>query len=152
MSPPNLPIAADTVSRRSFVRLASLTGVLVVADLPSLSAEPDAKFKAAVIGHTGRGDYGHALEEIFSNHQIIEVSALAYPNAQGLAGTAAKIGAPRSYADYREMLEKERPNLVSIAMRESDQHHAIALATLKAGAHIYCEKPFVIAPVESDEL
>src|SRR5262249_36126443 len=110
------------------------------------------KFKAAVIGHTGRGDYGHGLEEIFSNRRNIEVVALADPNAQGRAGTAAKIGAPRSYADYREMLEKERPNLVSIAMRESDQHHVIALATLKAGAHIYCEKPFVIAPVESDEL
>jgi predicted dehydrogenase len=77
---------------------------------------------------------------------------LADPDAQGRAKAAAKIGAPRTYADYRELLEKERPNLVSIAMRQSDQHHAIALDALKASSHIYCEKPFVTAPVESDEL
>jgi len=105
-----------------------------------------------VIGHTGRGDYGHGLEGIFSNRPNAEVVALADPDSEGRAKTAAKIGAPRSYADYREMLEKERPNLVSIAMRQSDQHHAIALAALRAGAHIYCEKPFVSAPNESDEL
>src|SRR5213083_2970416 len=139
-------------SRRDFMRLASLTGVIVAADLPSLAAEPGAKWKGAVIGHTGRGDYGHGLEDIFGNRPNVEVVALADPDSEGRARTAAKIGAPRSYADYREMLEKERPNIVSIAMRQSDQHHAIALAALKAGAHIYCEKPFVTAPNESDEL
>src|SRR5207247_10125186 len=62
------------------------------------------------------------------------------------------IGAPRSYADYSEMLERERPDLVSVAMRDADQHHAIALSGLRVGAHVYCEKPFTIAPVEADEL
>jgi len=37
-------------------------------------------------------------------------------------------------------------------MRHADQHRAIALAALRAGAHIYCEKPFVTAPAEADEL
>ena len=50
------------------------------------------------------------------------------------------------------MLEKERPGLISIAMRHADRHHVVALAALRAGAHIYCEKPFVTAPNESDEL
>src|SRR5437667_2374559 len=142
----------DALSRRDFMRLASLTGVIVAADLPSLAAEPGAKWKGAVIGHTGRGDYGHGLEGIFSNRPNVEVVALADPDSEDRAKIAANIGAPRSYADYREMLEKERPNLVSIAMRQSDQHHAIALAALRAGAHVYCEKPFVTAPLESDEL
>jgi predicted dehydrogenase len=92
------------------------------------------------------------LEGILVNRPNIELVALADPDLEGRAKTAAKIGAPRSYADYGEMLEKERPNLVSIAMRQSDQHHAIALAALRAGAHVYCEKPFVTAPYESDEL
>jgi predicted dehydrogenase len=142
----------DALSRRHFMRLASLTGALVVADLPSLATEPGARLKGAVIGYTGRGDYGHGLEGIFSNRPNVEVVALADPDPEGRARTAAKIGAPRSYADYRELLEKERPNLVSLAMRQSDQHHAIAMAALRAGAHIYCEKPFVTAPNESDEL
>jgi len=133
------------------MRLASLTGVLLAAN-PGLHAESGANLKAAVIGHTGRGDYGHGLDGIFSNRPNVEVTALADPDPEGRAKTAAKIGAPRSYADYREMLEKEHPTLVSIAMRQADLHHAIALAALRAGAHLYCEKPFVTAPNEADEL
>src|SRR5438132_14081472 len=152
VNPRNRPMEPDALSRRDFMRLASLTGVLVAADLPSLAAESGAKLKGAVIGHTGRGDYGHGLEGIFSNRPNVQVVALADPDSEGRAKIAAKIGAPRSYADDREMMEKERPTLVSIAMRQSDQHHAIALAALEAGAHVYCEKPFVTAPLESDEL
>jgi predicted dehydrogenase len=117
-----------------------------------LFAAEGVPLRAAVIGHTGRGDYGHGLEAIFANRPGIELVALADPDAGGRARTATKIGAPRSYADYRELLEKERPQLVSIAMRQSDQHHGIALAALKAGAHLYCEKPFTTTPAESDEL
>jgi len=141
----------DVLNRRDFMRLASLTGALVATDLPSTAAEPGAKLKGAVIGHTGRGDYGHGLESIFSNRLNVEVVALADPDSEGRAKTSAKIGARRTYADYGELLEKERPSLVSIAMRQADQHHAVAMAALQAGAHIYCEKPFVTAPNESDE-
>lgn len=123
-----------------------------MAGLSRLAAQNGAKFKAAVIGHTGRGDYGHGLESIFGNRLNIELVAVADPDPAGRARIAAKVGAPRHYADYREMLEKERPGLVSLAMRHADQHHAIALAALKAGAHVYCEKPFVTAPIEADEL
>src|SRR2546430_7984631 len=142
----------SAIPRRNFVRLVSSAGVIAAADLACLAAGPAANLKAAVIGHTGRGDYGHGLEGIFANRPNTEIVALADPDPGGRAKTAAKIQAPRSYADYREMLEKERPNLVSIAMRQSDQHHAIALAALQAGAHVYCENPFVTAPLESDEL
>ena len=139
------------MNRRHFLRLASSAAILA-AGHPPLSAGPGSKLKAAVIGHSGRGDYGHGLEGVFSNRPNVEIVALVDPDPQGRARTAAKIGALRSYADYREMLDKEQPNLVSIAMRHADQHHAIALAALRAGAHIYCEKPFVTAPDESDEL
>jgi len=145
-------LETPAVARREFIRSTTSAGVLAVAGLSRLAAQNGAKFKAAVIGHTGRGDYGHGLESIFGNRPNIELVAVADPDPAGRARTAAKIGAPRHYADYREMLDWERPNLVSLAMRHAHQHHAIALAALKAGAHVYCEKPFVTAPVEADEL
>jgi predicted dehydrogenase len=37
-------------------------------------------------------------------------------------------------------------------MRQADQHFAIVRDCLQAGAHVYCEKPFVTAPDEADEL
>lgn len=152
MNPIHRPPNCHVLTRREFLGRTVPASMFVLAGFAGLRAAGDAKLKAAVIGHTGRGDYGHGLEGIFANRPNIELVALADPDPDGRAKTAAKIGAPRSCADYRELLEKEKPNLVSIAMRQSDQHHALALATLRAGAHIYCEKPFVTAPNESDEL
>ncbi|PYJ00012.1 MAG: hypothetical protein DME25_21675 [Verrucomicrobia bacterium] len=37
-------------------------------------------------------------------------------------------------------------------MRQADQHYPIALAALKSGAHLYCEKPFTTTPAEADQL
>jgi predicted dehydrogenase len=116
------------------------------------AAEADAPLRAAVIGHTGRGDYGHGLDTIFSQRKGIQVVALADPDEGGRIRTAAKIGAPRSYADPLEMIEKEKPQLVSVAMRQSDQHRQLMMAALRAGAHVYCEKPFVTTLAEADEL
>ncbi len=143
--------ARSLINRREFVRSAAAVSAAAIV-VRGVSAEKQPLKKAVVIGHTGRGDYGHGLESIFNNRAGIEVVAVADPDATGRAKVAAKIRAPRSYADYREMLDREKPNLVSIAMRQADQHHAIALASLRAGAHIYCEKPFVTSPSEADEL
>jgi predicted dehydrogenase len=50
------------------------------------------------------------------------------------------------------MLERERPHLVSVAPRWSDQHHAMVSAALAVGAHVYCEKPFTRTLAEADDL
>src|SRR5215207_8225858 len=68
---------------------------------------------AAVIGHTGAGDYGHGLDLVFKNLPNVRVVAVADKNESGREKAKARIGAERAYADYREMLAKEKPNLVS---------------------------------------
>jgi len=100
------------------------------------------RLRAAVIGRTGRGDYGHGLETIFKNRLGIDLVALVDPDPEGRTKTAVRIGAPRQYAGYKEMLEKERPQLVSVAMHHADQHHEIILA----------EKPLTRTPAEADEI
>jgi len=50
------------------------------------------------------------------------------------------------------MLEKEKPDLVCIAPRCTDEHHAMALAALRVGAHVYLEKPITQTLAEADEL
>ena len=144
--------SAPPWARRDFLRLALVGSAGALLADPGTGRAAPANLRAAVIGHTGRGDFGHDLDLVFAGREGIELVALADPDAAGRAKTAARIGAPKAYADYREMLEKEKPDLVSIAMRQADQHHAIALACLRAGAHIYCEKPFTTCPAESDEV
>lgn len=111
-----------------------------------------AKLKAAVIGHTGKGDYGHGHELIFNDYPNIEVVGIADPVASGRAKAAERCHAARQYADYREMLEKEKPQLVCVALRTTDQHHAMIKAALGVGAHVYSEKPFTRTLAEADEL
>jgi predicted dehydrogenase len=139
-------------TRREFI--AGTTAGLTLASCVVLAAEaePGRTLKAAVIGHTGRGDYGHGLDKIFSERKGVELVALADLDETGRKGVAARIGASRSYASHRELLEREQPQLVSVAMRHADLHFEIVRDCLRAGVHVYCEKPFVTAPDEADTL
>ncbi|MBN2328148.1 MAG: Gfo/Idh/MocA family oxidoreductase [Candidatus Omnitrophica bacterium] len=47
---------------------------------------------------------------------------------------------PRKYMDYREMLEKEKPDIVIVGTPDH-WHPLCAIAAVKAGAHVYVEKP-----------
>jgi predicted dehydrogenase len=123
-----------------------------VALRPSAAAAIQRKYRAAIIGHTGAGNYGHGLDLIFVGRPDMEVVALADADADGRVKAAARTGAARQYADYREMLAKEKPDLVGVAPRWTNQHHAMALTALQGGAHVFSEKPFTRTLAEADEL
>jgi predicted dehydrogenase len=108
--------------------------------------------RAAIIGHTGRGNYGHDLDLLFNGFENIVVAAVADPDEKGRKRAAERSGALRHYADYREMLAREKPQLVSIAPRWSDQHFEMARAAMAVGAHVCAEKPFTQSLVEADAL
>lgn len=139
-------------TRRHFLWLAGASLAVGGTDR-SHAQESTSKIPAAVIGHTGRGDYGHGLDGIFQRRDGVELVAVADPVPEGRKRVVNKLGARvRQYDDYNEMLSKERPRLVSVAMRHADQHFEIVRAALRSGAHVYCEKPFTTTPAEADEL
>jgi predicted dehydrogenase len=152
--PDNVP---PIVSRREFVRRSALAAGASGLALSSLSpltvsAAENESTRAAIIGNTGRGDYGHGLDVVFNGLPNIQVVAVADPDERGREVAARRCQALRQYADYREMLAKEKPQLISIAPRWSDQHHAMATAALKSGAHLYMEKPITPTLAEADEI
>ena len=110
------------------------------------------KLKAAIIGHTGAGDYGHGIERVFQNMSDVSVVAVADPHEGGRAKAQAASGAAKGYADYRDMLAKEKPDLVAIGTRWATEHHVMAMAALESGAHLYLEKPFTITLAEADDI
>jgi predicted dehydrogenase len=140
----------NSCDRREFLAASTLAAIAIAT--PPLFAAEGKRYRAAVIGHTGQGDYGHGLDVVFTGRDNIEVVAVADPNDAGRAKAKQRSRAQRDYADYRELLAKEKPNLVSVAMRWSDPHHAICEAALEAGAHLYVEKPFTTSLAEADEL
>ncbi|MCO8120581.1 Gfo/Idh/MocA family oxidoreductase [Stieleria sp. TO1_6] len=52
-------------------------------------------------------------------------------------------GKLNKYRDYREMLEQEKPDVVTIGTPDH-WHVPIAIAALKAGVDVYCEKPLTL--------
>ena len=141
------------MKRRDFLRHSAGAAVALVGADRMVGAEtPPRNFKAAVIGHTGRGNFGHSMDLAFQGVPGVEVVGVADADAAGREKAQLRVGARRAYADYREMLAKEKPDLVSVAPRWTDQHHAMVKAALAAGAHVYCEKPFTRTLAEADEL
>ena len=120
----------------------------------SLMAATDGKMRVAVIGHTGRGTYGHGLDTVWSKiPDLASVVAVADADATGLAAELKKLQLAKGYSDYREMLKTEKPDIVAIGPRHVDQHRDMLLAAINAGAKgIYIEKPFCRTPAEADEI
>lgn len=110
--------------------------------------------RVAVIGHTGRGNYGHGLDTVWQQIPGTEIVGVADPVAAGLKLELRKLGLESGgYADYREMLQERRPEFVSVCPRHADQHCDMILAAIEAGAGgIYVEKPFVRTPEEGDRV
>ena len=112
-----------------------------------------AKYKAAIIGHTGQGNYGHGLDVVYADMPEVEVVAVADPDPEGLAAASERIGAARSYADFREMLAQEEVDLVNVCPRVVTPHAEMAIAAAESGAKgIFCEKPVAATLAEADAI
>jgi predicted dehydrogenase len=137
-----------SLDRRQF-----LAAAVAAALAGKISADESARnFTACVIGHSGRGDYGHSVDQIFTDRNDVQLLAVADPVAEGRAQAMKRSKALREYEEYRQMLAKERPQLVAIAPRWTDQRREMCLAAIKAGAHLYTEKPFATDLLEADEI
>jgi len=100
-------------------------------------------YRVAVIGSTGKGDYGHGLDTAFIGVERAEVVAVADDNPAGLERSGNKLNVAKRYADYRQMLEGERPDIVCVGPRWVTQRVAMLQAAAVAGCHVYCEKPML---------
>ncbi len=111
-----------------------------------------AKYRVAVIGRTGRGNYGHGLDVVWKDVENVEIVAVADENEKGRAEAAQRLGVTKTYADYREMLEKERPQIVSVAPRWLNCHRDMVVECAKFGCHVFLEKPMCRTLAEADEM
>ncbi len=110
------------------------------------------EYRAGAIGRTGAGNFGHALHIAYKNIENVEFIAVSDPDEAGRAKAATEANALRSYADYREMLEKEELDIVSVCPRWTGEHVAIETACLEAGCHVYTEKPMTSTLAEADTI
>ena len=136
------------MNRRTF--LAASSSAIA---FPYLNHAANKKLRVGVIGHTGRGNYGHGIDTVWMNVPETEIVAVADAHEGGLANAQKKLKVSKGFADYRIMLREIMPDIVAVCPRHVDQNHDMSLAAIEAGAKgIYIEKPFVRTPAEADSL
>jgi len=96
------------------------------------------KLKVGIIGCGGRGN-AHAQGYKASND--VEIVACADPVREKAEAMAEKFGIPHIYEDYRQMLDKEKPDIVSVCTW-TGLHARMIFDAVDAGVRaIHAEKP-----------
>jgi predicted dehydrogenase len=111
--------------------------------------------RVAAVGRSGRGDWGHAIDQLWSDVPGASLVAVADDSPQGLAKAVERhqLDARAGFADWRTMLKETKPDIVAICMRHVDCHAEMAIAAAEAGVKgIFMEKPFVRTPAEAEEV
>ena len=96
---------------------------------------PNEKLNIAGIGIGGQG--ASDLHDV-SGENIVALCDVDWDYA---AKTFATYPKAKRYKDFREMLDKEK-NIDAVVIGTPDHLHAIvSITAMKAGKHVYCEKP-----------
>lgn len=128
-----------TISRRSFIQ-ASSAAAAAYAVAGSAHAAAGDRVRHAVIGVGGQG--GNHVQA-FSSMEDCDLVAIADVDAvrrEQVARLISDKATVKQYEDFRELLKDESIQSVSIATPDH-WHTPVALAALKAGKHVYVEKP-----------
>ncbi len=140
------------MDRRMFLSVAAASAASVPSARRAI-ANRDSKTRVAVIGHTGRGNYGHRLDTAWLHVEDAEIVAVADADQKGLETAKKRLRISRGFLDYRKMLKEVRPEIVAVCPRHPDQHLAMVLAAVDAGVRgILVEKPFCRSPAEADQI
>lgn len=84
----------------------------------------------------------------------LEIVALCDMNKESITDKTKKFDLSceiKAYTDYKEMLQKERPELVAIAT-ESGKHAQIALDCMDYGCNLIIEKPIALSLEDADKI
>ena len=106
--------------------------------------------KYALIG-CGRISPNHIMA---AKNNDLEIVAICDIDEANMKDKRVKFDLPESvkaYTDYKEMLEKERPELVAIAT-ESGKHAAIAIDCINSGSNVIIEKPIALSLEDADAI
>lgn len=128
-----------TPNRRQFLKAAASA---VSFPFLSLSAEVGKRYRTALIGCGWWG--GNIAREAVASKRC-KIVGLCDVYRRPLRATADEVenltgDSARLFGDYREMLAALRPEIVIVAT--PDHWHALpSIAALKAGAHLFVEKP-----------
>ena len=102
-------------------------------------------------GVIGLGWFGEVHADTLAQMPGIELAALCTRRPQRLAELADRHGVSSRYSDYRQLLDDPSVDVVSITTHVHD-HRDIALDALRAGKHVFLEKPMAPSVEDCDRI
>lgn len=123
------------------------------------------RYTAAVIG---AGRMGGTIDDELEGHpaalppfshgaayaSMPEIMLLGFADValEKAEALAERCGAPVVYADYRELIDQERPEIVSVCTRPDTHAEIVEFAAGHGVRAIYCEKPLCASMMEADRI
>lgn len=162
-------MSSQDITRRSFVSsLATSAFAFTIVPRHVLGRgyqAPSDRVNFALIGAGGRG-MQTAGEAVTGGHNLVSLVDVDFgfvdrsianrdrnndgtPNVEG-AKLKEAYGKAKRYADFREMLERERNNIDGVMISTPDHTHAVAaMAGMQMGKSVYVEKPLTWSVYEA---
>lgn len=116
----------------------------------ALQAQTEPEIRAAVVGVGSRGTSLLTQALTVRNVRVTAICDVD-PQARDAGLSKAAAHQPRSYTDYRRVIEATDIDAVLVAT-PCDLHAEMAAACLNAGKYVYCEKPIGITPEQVDQV
>jgi predicted dehydrogenase len=162
-----------TISRREFVEDTSKLGLSAVlaGHLPTIVPRhvlggkgftaPSELLNVAVVGVGGQGS-GNAravssenlvafcdVDPAFMERNVMGSGRSTQPPTPETITLREKFQKAKKYVDFREMLAKQRDLDAVIVATPDHMHAAVSAAAMRAGKHVYCQKPLAYSVYES---
>lgn len=129
------PLNSTHPSRRDVLVAGGAAALTALNAFPARAASPNDKLNIAGIGVGGKGY--HDIRSVGSENIV----AICDVDRNMLERAGKQFPSARKYRDYRELLAKEK-DLDAVMIATPDHAHAVVtIAALKAGLHVFCQKP-----------
>jgi predicted dehydrogenase len=118
-------------------------------------ADSTPRLRVGMVGYAFMGAaHSHAwrtAHRFFELPLTPELTAIAGRNPAGVADAALRMGWHSTETDWHRLIERDDIDLIDICT-PGDTHREIAIAALRAGKHVLCEKPLANSVAEAEEM
>jgi len=115
-----------------------------------MSGEPLEEVRVGIIGPSWWVDYWHLAG--IRNHPVAEIHAVCGSSDRTPGDVTRKYGVQaRYFTDFEEMLDCVPLDAV-VVCTPNDLHHPAAMAALRRGLHVLCEKPVALNAGQAKEM
>jgi len=128
------------INRRNFIK----TSAAAALSFPAIriAGAQNGKYRTALIG---TGWWGMNILGVAMESGACKVEAMCDVDRNQLDPAVEQViklsgDQPKKYGDYRELLDREKPQIVIVATPDH-WHPLVMIAAVKSGAHVYVEKP-----------